>query len=273
MNEKTVQDIIKVSNTLKKKLGTLKRKRFLEQEETERVLAPISRPLQKLAAKDEIIDLTKNGDDEQQQQQFIDPETKAQFVAQFADDLTFGPRYDEKIGVTSLGNLWYRVKDDEIKVGTKAYTKTPGLFELIHRKHPNLKKVTAIDKKNYQEILKLTSIHHRGFDPKKPLRSSGGFKWMQIIKPILEEDFSGVSSPGRLSPAPGPSTASPQSPKGTGIVSCNRPNPRIIVSETDPNKLCERLKLLVASQTAGHTGLRAEIKAILNQLRKGGYIL
>jgi len=67
-----------------------------------------------------------------------------------------------------------------------------------------------------------------------------GDKWKEIIKPIWD----GVEAKQKRKPKK----------KGQGFL------------PSDPNALCERLELLMASQQAGNTGLRNEIVSICDKL-------
>ena len=45
---------------------------------------------------------------------------------------------------------------------------------------------------------------------------------------------------------------------------------RVMVIPSDPNALLERLDLLLASQEAGHTGVRNELVSICDELKRQG---
>jgi len=241
MKHKTLGSIVKVSGKLKKKLATLKIKKFIEAEATERALAPLTKPLKEIA--------TKEPEPEEEEQKWIDPKSKAQFLLEVSDDPTFGPKYNEATGTMTLGNLKYSATRDEIKVGKRSYPKTTGLVALIQSRTPNYSETTAADRQHYREILEVTNVHRARNRPDGKLKSSHGLKY-GIIKRILEE-----------------------SPSGSGMIACRQPEAEIKITQKDPNRLCDRLRLLLASQQAGHTDHKREIKAILTQLRQGGYIL
>ena len=81
-----------------------------------------------------------------------------------------------------------------------------------------------------------TNTMHSVKNPNKP-KSNKGSKWKKLIKPIWDEQ---------------------KKTKGKGIV---------IIPE-DPNALLERLDLLLASQKAGHTGVRNELVSICDKLKR-----
>ena len=46
----------------------------------------------------------------------------------------------------------------------------------------------------------------------------------------------------------------------------------VVVIPSDPNTLLERLDLLLASQEAGHTGVRNELVSICDELKRQGVL-
>ena len=46
----------------------------------------------------------------------------------------------------------------------------------------------------------------------------------------------------------------------------------VIIISSDPNTLLERLDLLLASQEAGHTGVRNELVSICDELKRQGIL-
>ena len=46
----------------------------------------------------------------------------------------------------------------------------------------------------------------------------------------------------------------------------------IVIMSSDPNALLERLDLLLASQEAGHTGVRNELVSICDELKRQGVL-
>jgi len=109
-------------------------------------------------------------------------------------------------------------------------------------KNPKIKDATKTDKDNYLEILKETGalyeLNKKGGLKIKAPRSE---KSRNIIKPLLEE-----KKQQRLEEL---------ETLGQGII-----------LPSDPNALCERLELLMASKQAGNTGLRNEIVSICDEL-------
>ena len=103
-----------------------------------------------------------------------------------------------------------------------------------------------LDEENYANLMEKTYVLHQGNNPNNPhAKSSGGKKWNNILTYIWhtgkfpEKEY-----------------------EGTGVV----------VIPSDPNALLERLDLLLASQKAGHTGVRNEMVSICDELKRQGVL-
>ena len=154
-------------------------------------------------------------------------------------DTTFGIR--EKEGIYYIGEKQATIANNNIIIGVEIFKGTPSLWELIMVKNPV--NFTNQDYKNYRSLVIKTNVLHRYYDPKNPYpRSSDSYKWREILKPIWygkEEEY-----------------------EGEGVV----------VIPSDPNALLERLDLLLASQEAGHTGVRNELVSICDELKRQGVL-
>ena len=90
-----------------------------------------------------------------------------------------------------------------------------------------------------------TNALHKKYNPNNPHpRSSKSYKWKYILGPIWrgEETMEGYQGKG------------------------------VVVIPSDPNALLERLELLLASQEAGHTGVRNELVSICDELKRQGVL-
>ena len=193
-------------------------------------------------------------------------------------DKTFGIYPDEN-KKPKIGSKKIIVKGNDIMIDDKTYPGTPGLWELIVNKTIPKKEVTEEDYNNYAKILIQTNAIYRGNnpndpdDPSKPNthpKSSKGEKWTNLISPIWEEikpkpeEKGGKGGKGgkgkggrkKRQEDPTPSTS------GTGLT----------ILPNDPNALIERFDLLLASQNAGHTGVRNELVSIFDELKRQGVI-
>ena len=128
---------------------------------------------------------------------------------------------------------------NNIFVDGEKFTGTPGLWELIMEDKP--KNYTKEDLDNYGNLLVKTNALHQDFNPKNPYpRASRSHKWHNILGTIwVTKGY-----------------------RGSGVV----------VIPSDPNALLERLDLLLASQKAGHTGVRNELVSICDELKRQGVL-
>ena len=126
----------------------------------------------------------------------------------------------------------------------------------------NPENYTEEDLSKYQRLVILTNTAYRNNNPTQNYPKSGNSsKWKKIIKPIweaikeqYEDEYQEFEEPEDDDPQPGTS--------GSGL--------KILPS--DPNALIDRFDLLFSSKKAGHTGVRNEIVAILDELKRQGVI-
>ena len=163
-------------------------------------------------------------------------------------------------GKFKIGNKFITIEEDNIIIDDKTFEGTPGLWGLITLKNPE--NYTEEDLSKYQQLVLLTNTAYRNNDPTQNYpKQSRGYKWNTIIKPIWKaikkqektEEYKEFEEPDEDEPTPGTS--------GTGLI-----------LPSDPNALIDRFDLLFSSQKAGHTGVRNEIVAILDELKRQGVI-
>lgn len=151
-------------------------------------------------------------------------------------------------GVLKIGDSEVRLDNQNLNVGSKTFEHTKGLLNLLFYKKPE--NYTISDLKNYKKILLLTNGHRKRFNVRSPIRTSKkSYKYKAIIKPLF------------------------QSGKGlqTEYMIVNS-NPVDYSYWDDPNELVDRLRLLIASSSAGHTGHNNEIISIIEELREARII-
>ena len=162
-------------------------------------------------------------------------------------DTTFGVR--KKGGRHFIGEQHIIIDNNDIiltKEGQR-FQGTPGLWELITSKTP--KNFTDKDYGEYKGIMLLTGALHRDYDPNSPYpRGSKSDKWNRFLSPIWH--------------------------RGRFAEWCKEgyEGERIVIMPSDPNALLERLDLLLASQKAGHTGVRNELVSICDELKRQGVL-
>ena len=211
-------------------------------------LKPIKEGIEKLPeAIQPIIKATEEEKEEEEEEEEDDEE----FIGEIAKDYLNMEFRDKKFGIRKekghhyIGNKHVIIKDNDIiiaKTGERLEG-TRGLWELIMSKNP--KNFSDMDYDNYKYLIITSNVLHRGDNPKNPYpKASGSFKWVYLLGPIWKG----------LKPKKGQ--------EGSGVV----------VIPSDPNALLERLDLLLASQEAGHTGVRNELVSICDELKRQGVL-
>ena len=274
----TQSNIVKTIGAVKAKLRDLKRRKFRLEEHYKATYGPIIEPLERIAGtKGEEGPAKKSKVEEEEET--IEPEDDDLYA--YDDDVwkptvaaspnltprypesdrfitrdrTYGMHMDEDTGVRMMGNKPIDWDGKILEVGRRKYPYTAGLMELITSNAPNSDVYTADDLEKYYEILGITLAYRVGYVPTGKVKGSGGYKYTVLIKPQLQhiKSYSGSGHRRRIE--------------------CGAPfQVASSVGGEDPNLLCDRLRLLVASKQAGHTGHATEIKAILAELRRRGYI-
>jgi hypothetical protein len=175
-------------------------------------------------------------------------------------DFVYGVRPDGQ-GGTLIGNSSIKFTRTHVLVNEKSFKISPGLLELLFMKVPNRLLVTPKDLSRYKEILELTNAHLKGYSSEKQINSNRGKKYKSVISALF------LSRP--------PESTEPSIGedldvfKGSGI----HANTQFTAYNTNVNTLVNRLRLLIMSRSAGHTGHDKEISQILNILRKNRIIL
>lgn len=180
-------------------------------------------------------------------------------------DLIYGIRLDGK-GGTLLGDSTVTFTRSKIIVKDKKYDVSPGLMELLFMQVPKKLLITANDLTAYKDMLTLTNAHRKNYSEEKPINANRGKKYRSVISEL----FAAQGAPEVLSRAL-PAASLPTTPVShTGRGLRKSPN---LAYETNVNTLVNRLRLLVMSKAAGHTGHANEILNVENLLRKNKIIL
>ncbi|CAH1106812.1 unnamed protein product [Psylliodes chrysocephalus] len=129
-----------------------------------------------------------------------------------------------------------------IETERKQIIGTPGLFQLIFYNKPV--GYNNDDLKNYKSVLETTNVHR---DTRGRLAHSSKYKYTKIIKPMFSRQ---------------------RNVAGTGMSMKYNNYPVEYVYWDSPNELVDRLKLLVASQSAGNNSHDNKIVAIINEPRE-----
>ena len=171
-----------------------------------------------------------------------------------------------KEGMFKIGKTPVIVTNNDLYVdGLGNFTGTKELWNLLTSKD-----IPVINNKkdliNYAYIMSHTNTTRQGFD-KNNKRISGNNKMNHLIKPLVEAIEKGYIEeeikkflPDKDEDEPTPGTSG-TSPSGSGLF-----------LPSDPNALIDRFDLLFSSKKAGHTGVKNEIVAILDELKRQGVI-
>ena len=210
-------------------------------------LKPIREGIEKLP--EAIKPLGEEGEEEEEEEE--EKEEEDESVGKIAKDYLNMEIRDKKFGIRKekghhyIGKTHVIIKDNDIiipETGEKLEG-TAGLWELIMSKNP--KNFTDMDYDNYRYLITTSKVLHRGDNPKNPYpKASGSYKWLILLRPIW---FGWEPEKGY---------------EGKGVV----------VIPSDPNALLERLDLLLASQEAGHTGVKNELVSICDELKRQGVL-
>lgn len=229
-----IRDIIKARESIRKKYTALKRGESNISTAFETAFKPITTPLNKLVQKEKDRDDFEN---------IVTP--YLQLYASSPGDV------DRRYGMKPThGNRWIigskpvTIDKNDIIVDGQRFTGTRGLFELLTKKIPA--GYDDNDLITYRSILEMTGAHRKA---NGKIFSSKGYKYKQVIRPLFATD---------------------EKSGGGGFKKFG--NPIDYVYFDDLNELIERLKLLIASQAAGHSGHENEIISIIEELREAKVI-
>ena len=185
------------------------------------------------------------------------------------DKTTFGMYF--KDGDFRIGDKKVDIKDNDIIIDGIPYKGTVGLWELIMKDEPQEGVYTDEDFLNYGRILKQTNAIYKGNNPNQNYpKSSKSTKWKKLISPIWEDikkqkDKTETEDEDEETEEEG-NAFSLFDTNGEGLKG------KGLILPSDPNALIDRFDLLFSSQKAGHTGVRNEIVAILDELKRQGVI-
>ena len=172
-------------------------------------------------------------------------------LGEIAEEYLKDPNRDKILGIREekglyyIGNKQVTIADNNILVGDEKFTGTPGLWELLMSKNPE--DFTDNDYDEYEKLMVKTNALHKNYNPNNPYpRSSRSDKWYLVSQIWTNREY----------------TKKKEGYEGKGVV----------VIPSNPNALLERLDLLLASQKAGHTGVRNELVSICDELKRQGVL-
>ena len=166
-------------------------------------------------------------------------------------DKVFGLRHDKETDKFYIGSEPITIKNNDVLVNGKWYEGSKGLYELLIKGKPaNYNKV---DLDNYLGIVEATNAHKRNYNKLSQIAGNRSYKYTYIIKKFLLDK------------------ATPLRGEGLTLSVVNNKKTELVYWD-DPNELVDRLRLLHASQAAGHNNHQNEINSIVEELREANII-
>ena len=217
-------------------------------------LKPIKEGIEKIP--EAILTITEDEEEEEEEEYEEDRELVGDIAYYYLNI----PNRDPDFGITKkgrdhfIGKEHVIIRDNNIflpKLG-ETFIGTDGLWELLTSKNPQ--NFTNEDEDMYEDLMVMTNALHRDNDEDNPHPKGNHktYKWLNIIRPIWYKKKGGIFRFPKKK----------EGQEGSGVV----------VIPSDPNALLERLDLLLASQEAGHTGVRNELVSICDELKRQGVL-
>lgn len=307
--DKLKRELIKSSEQIKRKYNNLKKSLKKQDEQRQKKLKPLTEPLEQLVSgqqsqkaifenalikKEEVpvkkeepaddafnysiknendSDKSDEDDMESSRQEFGSP-TSNQFEAFFDNfdkkqrDSYFAPKFNESENTYEMGDKQLMFADDEIIIDDDRIPLTNGILELLFKQKPNQDMYSEEDLQNYGKIINSTNVHRENYQNNGKIVHKNTNKYKTILKNF------------QTSPAAGGKRKSWSGKRGGNYSENEVVFPLMkklkplghFTFWDDPNELVTRLKLLMASQAAGHDQHDSEILSILNELKQSGFI-
>ena len=183
-------------------------------------------------------------------------------------DTTFGIRKEK--GHHYIGNQHVIVDNNDIIISKNGerFKGTPGLWELITSREPV--DFDKEDKDEYRLMVKTNALHRYDDPTNSHPKANRSNKWKNILGPtwykkqgFSEEDAIRMTKDRNYRK---------RLIKKIHKIKSEYEGEGVVVIPSDPNALLERLDLLLASQEAGHTGVRNELVSICDELKRQGVL-
>lgn len=175
----------------------------------------------------------------------------------FNDDQRIDPVYGVYLdnGKIMIGDKELHFVEDKFTFGDRVFKGTVGLYELMFTRMPDVNQVRRKDYENYKFIMKESNALRQDSDPQRDYIVGSGSKYTNVIRVLFPEVIvKRTRADYKL---------------GQGLVRRSAPS---YLYWNDPNELVDRLRLLIASQNAGHTGHDNEINSVVEELREAGIV-
>lgn len=230
-----LKEIVKAKENIKHKFNILKSGEADFKSLVSQTFKPIIEPLNKIQINQQH-DIQLN-EKQQQQNELIYEDLEIEKWYKSSDkDKTYGPKKTFR-GIVYLGNKEVKFIDNNLIIEDTSYPLSTGVIQLLFSKNPY--RYTKQDLSVYKNILIHSSAHLTNDGSKIKI---GGKKYKNIICKLFSSGM------------------------GMKLQKYN------LVYWNDPNELVDRLRLLLASQAAGNTGVNNEILSIYEELHEAGLI-
>ena len=244
------EELVRITNVVRNKYKGLKEKADSMEEYFKAKAKPIVEPLQKTVEKSikEEFSLTVIKSESTESTQTEESTNLVQKYLKRLSSPLYKNRIDSTYGVRADGSGGTVIGDSKVTftklklfIRNKQYGITQGLLELLFMQVPNKAYITQEDLTSYKDILTRTNAHKQMYSADRPINANKGKKYTTVISVLFPTKTSVVDSDesGAI---------------GMGIYN------------TNINRLVDRLRLLVMSKSAGHTGHNVEIDSIINTL-------
>ena len=216
---------------------------------------------------------TEEEEDEEDEEEKEEDESVGEIARHYLNkqyrDTTFGIRKEK--GHHYIGNQHVIVVDNDIiiKDSGEKFKGTDGLWELITSREPV--DFDKEDKDEYERLMVKTNALHRYDDPHNSHpKANRSNKWKKIVGPIWYKK-QGFSEEDAIRMTKDKNYRK-RLIKKMRKLKYEYEGEGVVVIPSDPNALLERLDLLLASQEAGHTGVRNELVSICDELKRQGVL-
>ena len=190
---------------------------------------------------------------------------KDQFLNKVIDhdkeiDLEVGVRTTQP-GKFMFGNKQIKFNGEKFTIQNKSYNLTDGLLELLFKKEPNSSFISTDDYDVMKELIPLTQVHRKSYWQTGELRidNSKLNNHLIFLFDKYDKNGRGLNNLKKIG-------------KNLSDYMIYNNNKIDYVYWNDINELCDRLRLLIASQTAGNNSHTNEINSILEELRENNVI-
>lgn len=178
-------------------------------------------------------------------------------------DYNYGVHHDVSTEKFKIGDKELTIDGKDLIINNIRYAGTPGLYELVFKKHPIGHKPNDVNQ--YTDILKRTNAHRRNYLATGQIQGNKSWKYKNIIAPQTLEKR------GRIHSWAGSETKFKKVGKGLHMNLSNK-NTNYVYWD-NPNELVDRLRLLLASKDVGNTGHNNEIVSIIEELNEANILV